>query len=355
MPTEPAAIAVEDRMYRWLAVLRFVLVANAVGLNIYRGGFAHPVGAGFVLAGMVVWTFVISWVYHAYSRRTTVWVVADLAVALAALGLTAAVKEPGFHSTVPGFWVMAAMFAWAIHWRLYGGLVAAVLLSVDDFATRHYLSETIYGNLFLLLIGGPIVGLMVDSLLRSAARTAAAERAAAAAAERTRLARAVHDGVLQVLALVQRRGPELGPDGVRAGAAGRRAGAGAALADPAAGRRRPDARRGRPGRRAVGARAPAAASRWRRPRAAYSWQRSRGRDRRRRLGLPRQRRRPRRARRSGLGAARGRRRTRCVVSVRDDGPGHPGRAGSRRPSGRAGWASPRRSAAGSPSSAVRPS
>ena len=30
-PTEPAAIAVEDRMYRWLAVLRFVLVANAVG------------------------------------------------------------------------------------------------------------------------------------------------------------------------------------------------------------------------------------------------------------------------------------------------------------------------------------
>ena len=35
---------------------------------------------------------------------------------------------------------------------------------------------------------------------------------AAAAAERARLARAVHDGVLQVLALVQRRGTELGGD-----------------------------------------------------------------------------------------------------------------------------------------------
>jgi signal transduction histidine kinase len=216
-PTEPAAIAVEDRMYRWLAVLRFVLVANTVGLNIYRGGFEHPVGGAFLVGALVAWTCVISWVYYSFRRRTTFWVVADLAVALAALALTDAVKEPGFHSTVPGFWIMAAMFAWAIHWRLYGGLVAAVLLSVDDLLTRHYLSETVYGNLFLLLVGGPIVGLMVDSLLRSAARTAAAERAASAAVERTKLARAVHDGVLQVLSLIQRRAPDLGGDGVELG------------------------------------------------------------------------------------------------------------------------------------------
>ena len=174
-------------------------------------------GAACVLVGMVVWTFVVTWAYHSYARRTTAWVVADLVVALAAVSLTAVVKDPGYHSTIPGFWVIAAMFAWAIHWRALGGLVAAVLLSVDDLLTRHYLSETIYGNLFLLLIGGPIVGLMVDSLMRSAARTAAAERTAAAAAERTRLARVVHDGVLQVLALVQRRGPELGPDGAELG------------------------------------------------------------------------------------------------------------------------------------------
>jgi signal transduction histidine kinase len=201
-------------MYRWLAVLRFLLVANTVGLNVYRDGFSHPVLAGVLLTGLVVWTCVISWAYHAFSRRTTVWVLADMAVALAAMALTAAVKDPGYTSTLPGFWVMGAMFAWAIHWHLQGGVAAAVLLSVGDFLTRHYLSETVYGNLFLLLVGGPIVGLMVDSLLRSAARTAAAEREAAAATERTRLARAVHDGVLQALALVQRRAPELGPDGV---------------------------------------------------------------------------------------------------------------------------------------------
>jgi signal transduction histidine kinase len=212
-PTEPAAIAVEDRMYRWLAVLRFVLVANTVGLNLYRGGFKSPLVGALLVSALVVWTFVISWAYHSYDRRMTTWFVADLVVALVAIGLTAAVKEPGFTATVPGFWIMGAAFAWAIQWRLYGGVVAAVLLSLTDFWTRGYLTETVYGNYFLLLIGGPIVGLMVDSLLRSAARTAAAERAAAAAVERTKLARAVHDGVLQVLSLVQRRGADLGPDG----------------------------------------------------------------------------------------------------------------------------------------------
>ena len=200
-------------MYRWLAVLRFVLVANAVGLDVYRGDFEHPVAGGCVLAFMVLWTFLISWVYHAYRRRTTFWLVADMVVAMAAIALTSVVKESGYHSTVPGFWIMGALFAWAIHWRLYGGLAAGLLLSVTDLLTRGYVTETVYGNYFLLLVGGPIVGLMVDSLLRSAARTAAAERAAATAVERTKLARAVHDGVLQVLSLVQRRAPDLGPEG----------------------------------------------------------------------------------------------------------------------------------------------
>lgn len=204
-------------MYRWVAVLRSVLVANTLVLNLHRGGFSRPVLAGVLLLGMVVWTCLISVVFHSYVRRTTLWVVSDLVVALAAIAVTPWVKEPGWHSTLPGFWVMGAMFVWGIHWRFYGGLAAAVALCVDDALTRGYVSETIYGNYFLLLAGGPIFGLMVDSLLRSAARTAAAERMAASATERTRLARVVHDGVLQALALVQRRGPDLGPEGVALG------------------------------------------------------------------------------------------------------------------------------------------
>ena len=71
-----------------------------------------------------------------------------------------------------------------------------------------------------------------------------AERAAAAAAERARLARVVHDGVLQVLALVQRRGAELGGDAAELGRLAGEQEAGAAGPDPPAGRAWPPCRPG---------------------------------------------------------------------------------------------------------------
>jgi signal transduction histidine kinase len=112
---------------------------------------------------------------------------------------------------------MGALLAWAIHWRWLGGLGAGVAISVADLSIRDHLSQANYGNAFLLLIGGPTVGFMAESLQRMAAERDRAQRDAAAAAERARLARAVHDGVLQVLGLVQRRGHELGGDAAELG------------------------------------------------------------------------------------------------------------------------------------------
>jgi signal transduction histidine kinase len=109
------------------------------------------------------------------------------------------------------------LLAWAIHYRLLGGLVAGVCLTVADLFVRNDITQANYGNAFLLVIGGPIVGFMCDSLQRMAAERDRAERAAAIAAERARLARVVHDGVLQVLALVQRRGHELGGEAAELG------------------------------------------------------------------------------------------------------------------------------------------
>ena len=77
---------------------------------------------------------------------------------------------------------------------------------------RTEVTQSNYGNVFLLLIGGPIVGFMCESLQRMARRARRGRSGRRSPAEeRARLARAVHDGVLQVLALVQRRGGELGP------------------------------------------------------------------------------------------------------------------------------------------------
>ena len=198
--------------------MRVVTLVNAIGLNIYRAdNFGHPRAGTAVVVGMTAWTLFAIWAYSDHPRRVPALLVADLTVAMAAILASPLVKGEEFRATVPGFWVMGALFAWAIHWRWLGGLVAGVLLSVADLGVRAHVTQGNYGNVFLLLIGGPIVGFMCGVLQQLATEREVAERAAAAAAERDRLARAVHDGVLQVLALVQRRGGELGGDAAELG------------------------------------------------------------------------------------------------------------------------------------------
>ena len=214
-----SAVAIEHRLFRALAILRVVVTINMVAINAYRAdNYDHPTAGLLVVVTLVVWTGVALWLYDAHPRRTAWLLVADLAIAAIAMGLTPWVKTPDFNATIPGFWVMGALLAWAIHWHWKGGLVAAAVLSVADLAFRNSLDQANYGNVFLLMIGGPIVGYMCESLQRMAAERDAAQRAAVAAEERTRLARAVHDGVLQVLAMVQRQGASAGGEWTRLGA-----------------------------------------------------------------------------------------------------------------------------------------
>jgi signal transduction histidine kinase len=190
-----------------------VLLVHAVVLNVYRrDNFVHPLGGAVCVVAMVAWTGFAIWAYDDRRRRGPLLLVADLAAAVGAVLVSPVLKGEGLSATVPAFWVMGALMAWAIHWRWIGGLLAGVCITVSDLSIREHVSQANYGNAFLLLVGGPIVGFMVESLQRMADERDRAQRDAAASAERARLARAVHDGVLQVLGLVQRRGAELGGD-----------------------------------------------------------------------------------------------------------------------------------------------
>ena len=158
---------------------------------------------------MVGWTVVMIAAYADPARRTAPLLVADLGVAVGLMLVSPLVKGDDLRATVPGFWVMGALLAWAIHWNWRGGLAAGVVLTAADLSVRTDVGQAAYGNIFLLLIGGPIVGFMAESLQRMERERDAAVRQAVSGEERARLARAVHDGVLQVLALVKRRGAEL--------------------------------------------------------------------------------------------------------------------------------------------------
>ncbi|WP_257441129.1 MacS family sensor histidine kinase [Nocardioides daeguensis] len=203
-------MAVEDRMFRALAVLRVVVLGYAVLLNAYRDNFDRPVLGWACVAVMVVATAAAVVVYAAPERRVPAVLLGDLALAVALLLATPVAKGDWFEATIPGYWIVGALLAWAVRYGWRGGTVAAVLLGATDLLTRSQVAEKDWGNVFLILLGGSMVGFVCESLKAMAAERDLAQREAAAAAERARLARAVHDGVLQVLALVQRQGGELG-------------------------------------------------------------------------------------------------------------------------------------------------
>src|SRR3546814_7303217 len=91
---------------------------------------------------MLLWTVLVIWRFSEHTRRTPLWLGLDLAVALAALISTPFVKTEWFNASIPGFWIAGALLAWAVHWRMLGGLVAATLLCATDLLLRQEISQT---------------------------------------------------------------------------------------------------------------------------------------------------------------------------------------------------------------------
>ncbi|HWJ11248.1 MAG TPA: DUF5931 domain-containing protein, partial [Nocardioides sp.] len=129
MTTAPsrAALAVEDRLFRALAVLRVAVLAYTVVINAYRNNYDHPVLGWACVAVMVVATFAVIPVYAAPERRGPVLLGVDLALAIAMLLATPIAKGPWFDATIPSYWIGGALLAWGIRWGWRGGTVAAVV------------------------------------------------------------------------------------------------------------------------------------------------------------------------------------------------------------------------------------
>jgi signal transduction histidine kinase len=202
-------------LFRALALLRLLVMGWAIWKILDRmDGYAHPGGAVVALVVIVVWTAVIIWAYDDPRRRVLPVYLADLAVnvglVLSSLWIQSAAQRAAHVAHIPSFWVMGAVLAWAVGRGWVSGLFAAAAVSAADEAVKQSFGPQTVENIFLLLIGAVLVGYTTQLLREAVAARAEAEFAAAVVAERSRLARAVHDGTLQVLALVQRKGLEAG-------------------------------------------------------------------------------------------------------------------------------------------------
>ena len=197
-------------MFRF-AGLGYAVLLTAV---INRAEHARLGWAWVVIAVMTAWTAATTVAYARPERRTRLLLSADLAVTAGLLLSTAALQYPAAmrHGVMPvtAIWVAGPVLAWAVQYGRRAGAIAALVISGCDFLLRREDITVVLNGVVLLLLAGVIVG----HLARLAAEVEAERRhvleVEAASRERERLARDIHDSVLQVLALVQRRGAEAG-------------------------------------------------------------------------------------------------------------------------------------------------
>jgi len=220
-PPPPQRSAVDTALWRALGFFRSLALLYAIArFAVSSSHYAHRGAAIAVLFTMAVWT---AWTGIVYHRTTTPrrallsFLAADFAVGAGAVLSTDLVDTQARIQagalTLPTVWSSAPVIAVAIALGWRGGVAAAALMGVADLVERGALSQDSVHNIVLMGLTGAAIG-YVTELGRTAELTLVrAQRLEAATRERQRLARDIHDGVLQVLALVQRRGAEIGGAG----------------------------------------------------------------------------------------------------------------------------------------------
>lgn len=204
-------------LWRALVVFRVTTWGFAcLGVWSRWDGLHRPGGAIVLLAAMGVWTVAVSIGYsRQWGRRNTRLAVADLAVTIACMAGTL-LAQPLSHiqngaSVLTSVWAAGPVLALAVARGTNGGLLGAATVSVALVALRGAENVSrLLSNVQLLLVAGLVVGYAATATRRASARVREAIAAESAAAERLRLSRSIHDGVLQVLAQVQRRGAAIG-------------------------------------------------------------------------------------------------------------------------------------------------
>lgn len=198
-------------------VLRVLTYGFAIGSTaVYDSQYARPTLGWIAMIVLGVWTAATGVCYLREGWRWFPLTVADLAVGC---GLMFSSRLVFTHAQLAGavpiplittVWVSGVVAAGAIRTGPIGGAAFGVVLAVVNFTTHGYADVDLSRDAVLLVGTGLVIGMASVTARRSAEQLARALRSEAATAERERLARSIHDSVLQVLARVQRRGAELG-------------------------------------------------------------------------------------------------------------------------------------------------
>ena len=205
------------RVVNWL---RIALCVHALLVDTLRWhDAAHRGLLVAALIWMVMWTALAAIAYARPASRRRSFIVADLVVALVLMGLSGPILGVSVFASdylaLPAYWAICAPLVVAMAYGVIPGAVAGGVVGGILVVVTPSWEPALWSWVVVFALLGAGVGVLVDLLLASVGERDRAFAETASLAERERLNRIVHDGVLQVLALVEREGPGLGARGVR--------------------------------------------------------------------------------------------------------------------------------------------
>lgn len=204
-------------LWRAAQVFRLISCGYAAGFFIaINDDLARPRVAAVLFGVLLAWSAVCAFAYLRGFGRTSAFVIAEVVVVVALMASTELVAHEQWiqdNQTWPTtLWATNATISVAIlRGPAYGMLVGLLVVG-----TAAAVKATIAVNLgrsagvVIELAVALAVGMAAVTARRSYAELQRATRLAATLEERERLSRQVHDGVIQVLAYVAKRGREIG-------------------------------------------------------------------------------------------------------------------------------------------------
>ncbi|WP_225942978.1 MacS family sensor histidine kinase [Nocardiopsis terrae] len=212
-------------LWRAFSLFRAVALIYAfVSVVQHHEHLVRPWAAWAVLVLMSVWTLVTAYAYARPAWRTWRLLTADLAVAFGCLFATGLAASPYFLTQAPplsSYWFAGAALSASVIWGRRGAATVALAYGFADITLRVLMAADITAatvrGVVLLLLACLAVGYMARVAEQAEERFARAVTLEARIREREQLARSIHDSVLQVLALVRRRGDEIGGEAAELG------------------------------------------------------------------------------------------------------------------------------------------
>lgn len=214
-PARSRATAFSLPLWQSSGVFRVATFAYAAALVVRNFRFYdHPVAGWIVVVVMGAWSAAMIAAFTRPRLRRWPLLAADFLVTAACLLASRPIIGP--HQLGHGMatlvvtWMVCPVIGIAIVYGRVWGALAALAMGLADVSTRGLVSQATLTGTVVMVVAAVAVGHVARLAAEVQERLRQVSALEAATRERERLARAIHDNVLQVIALVQRRATELG-------------------------------------------------------------------------------------------------------------------------------------------------